>query len=47
VRYLTLAQAILIAEQVTGIPSDTLIRVSRFELLDSALHAPINEPLFP
>ena len=39
-RYLTLAQAILIAEQVTRIPSDTLIRVSRVELLDSALHAP-------
>jgi death on curing protein len=40
VRYLSLAQAFLIAEQVTKIPCDVLIRVSRSELLDSALHAP-------
>ena len=39
-RYLTLDEALEIAEDVTGIDSDTLARVSRIELLDSALHAP-------
>jgi len=40
VRYLTLAEALTIAEVVTGIDSFTLSKASRLELLDSALHAP-------
>ncbi len=39
-RYLTLAEALIIAEAVTGIESRTLAKASRLELLDSALHAP-------
>ncbi len=39
-RYLTLAEAMRIAERVTGIDGETLERASRVELLDSALHAP-------
>lgn len=39
-RYLSLAEAILIAEAVTGIEAATLVRVCRVDLLDSALHAP-------
>ena len=39
-RYLTLAEAIVIAESVTGIDATTLARASRLDLLDSALHAP-------
>ena len=39
-RYLTLAEALVIAEAVTGIDAATLARASRLELLDSALHAP-------
>jgi len=40
VRYLTLAEALTIAEVVTGIDTRTLRNASRLELLDSALHAP-------
>jgi death-on-curing protein len=40
VRYLTLAEALTIAEAVTGIDARTLRTASRLELLDSALHAP-------
>jgi RimJ/RimL family protein N-acetyltransferase len=40
VRYLTLAEALIIAEAVTGIDAAVLGRASRLELLDSALHAP-------
>jgi death-on-curing protein len=40
VRYLTLAEALIIAEAVTGIDPVVLARASRVELLDSALHAP-------
>jgi death on curing protein len=40
VRYLTLAETLAVAEAVTGIDAATLARVSRLELLDSALHAP-------
>jgi death-on-curing protein len=40
VRYLTLAEALAIPEAVTGVDALTLARVSRLELLDSALHAP-------
>lgn len=39
-RYLTLAEALVIAETVTGIDARTLSRASRVDLLDSALHAP-------
>lgn len=39
-RYLTLAEALVVAEAVTGIDAKTLARVARLELLDSALHAP-------
>lgn len=39
-RYLSLAEAFLIGELVTGTPSEILIQVSRTDLLDSALHAP-------
>jgi death-on-curing protein len=40
VRYLTLAEALTIAEAVTGTPAAVLARASRLDLLDSALHAP-------
>jgi death-on-curing protein len=40
VRYLTLAEALVIAEAVTGLDAITLARASRVDLLDSALHAP-------
>jgi len=40
VRYVTLAEALIIAEAVTGIDARVLARASRLELLDSALHAP-------
>jgi len=40
VRYLTLAEALVIAEAVTGIDARILSRASRVDLLDSALHAP-------
>lgn len=39
-RYLGLAEAFLLAEAVTGIDAHTLTRVSRSDLLDSALQAP-------
>lgn len=39
-RYISLAEAFVIAEAVTGIDSHALVRVSRSDLLDSALHAP-------
>lgn len=39
-RYLTLAEALAIAEAVTGLDPITLAKASRLELLDSALHAP-------
>lgn len=39
-RYLSLAEALLVAEAVTGIDTTTLTHVARVELLDSALHAP-------
>ena len=39
-RYLTLVEALVIAEAVTGIDARTLLSGSRVELLDSALHAP-------
>ncbi len=39
-RYLTLVEALVIAEVVTGLDSAALSRASRLELLDSALPAP-------
>ena len=38
--YLDLVDYIAIAAEVTGLDVDTLTRVARFELADSALHAP-------
>jgi death-on-curing protein len=40
VRYLDLAEALMIAEAVTGLDTRTLSRSPRIDLLDSALHAP-------
>jgi len=40
VRYLTLAEALVIAEMVTGLQMPTLLRAVQLGLLDSALHAP-------
>lgn len=39
-RYLTLTEALVIGEAVTGIYAETLSKGSRVDLLDSALHAP-------
>jgi death-on-curing protein len=39
-RYLSLAEYFWLAEQVTGLPADTLAKAARAELADSALHAP-------
>ena len=39
-RYLSLAEALTIAEAVTGLDVVTLMKTSRLELLDSALPAP-------
>jgi len=51
VRYLSLAEALVVAEAVTGIDVRALSRASRVELLDSALHAPQagfgDEELYP
>ena len=39
-RYLSLAEFLFLSEHVTGIDSATLIKASRVDLADSALHAP-------
>lgn len=39
-RYLTLAEYFWLAEQVTATDADTLAKISRVELADTALHAP-------
>jgi death on curing protein len=39
-RYLSLAEFWYLAEDVTGIAASTLIKASRVDLADSALHAP-------
>lgn len=39
-RYLSLAEYLWLAEQVTGIEAPVLAKASRLELADSALHAP-------
>lgn len=40
IRYLSLAEYLWLAEQVTGIDADVLAKTSRIDLADSALHAP-------
>jgi len=40
VEYVDLVDFIAIAAEVTGLDSETVMRVSRLELADSALHAP-------
>ncbi|MGO8876123.1 MAG: type II toxin-antitoxin system death-on-curing family toxin [Acidimicrobiales bacterium] len=39
-RYLSLAEYFWLAEQVTGTPASVLLKASRVEFADSALHAP-------
>ena len=39
-RYLSLAEALVIAEAVTGMDPELLSKSGRIDLLDSALHAP-------
>ena len=39
-RYLSLAEYVWLAEQVTGIDAATLAKAGRLELADSAMHAP-------
>ncbi|HVR79824.1 MAG TPA: hypothetical protein VMS99_15715 [Acidimicrobiia bacterium] len=40
IRYITLAEYMWLAEQVTGVDADVLAKASRADLADSALHAP-------
>ena len=40
-RYLSLAEYVWLAEQVTGVSASTLSRSGRIDLADSALHAPM------
>lgn len=40
IHYLDLVDYLLIAEAVTGIPAETLAKLPRIDLADSALHAP-------
>ena len=40
IRYLSLAEYLWLAEQVTGIESAVLSKAARIDLADSALHAP-------
>lgn len=40
-RYLTLTEYLWLAEQVTGVPAETLAMSGRVELAESALHAPM------
>ncbi len=39
-RYITLAEYVWLAEQVTGLPARVLSKAGRLDLADSALHAP-------
>ncbi len=39
-RYINLAEYLWLAEQVTGVAAGELVRSSRIDLADSALHAP-------
>ena len=51
VRYLDLADYLAIAAEITGLDADTVSRVARLHLADSALHAPAagwgNADLYP
>lgn len=40
IRYLSLAEYLWLAEQVTGVEAAVLAKASRLDLADSALHAP-------
>lgn len=40
IRYISLAEYVWLAEQVTGIEAGVLAKAARIELADSALHAP-------
>jgi death-on-curing protein len=40
IRYITLAEYLWLAEQVTGVDATVLAKASRSDLADSALHAP-------
>jgi prophage maintenance system killer protein len=40
IRYVSLAEYMWLAEQVTGVDADVLAKASRSDLADSALHAP-------
>ncbi len=40
IRYISLAEYFWLAERVTGVDAETLSKVSRIELAESALHAP-------
>jgi len=40
IRYLSLAEYVWLAEQVTGVEAAVLAKASRLDLADSALHAP-------
>lgn len=42
-RYLTLGEYFWLAEQVTGVDAAVLVKASRVDLADSALHAPSAE----
>lgn len=42
-RYRTLAEYVWLAEQVTGVEAAVLVKASRIDLADSALHAPAAE----
>lgn len=39
-RYISFAEHLWLAEQVTGVPAKTLSTASRVDVTDSALHAP-------
>jgi death-on-curing protein len=39
-RYISLAEYVWLAEQVTGVEADVLAKATRLDLADSALHAP-------
>lgn len=40
IRYITLPEYLWLAEQVTGIEVELLLKTARIDLADSALHAP-------
>ena len=40
IRYISLAEYVWLAEQVTGIEAAVLVKAARIDLADSALHAP-------